>query len=342
MDLNNNSTLTNPEKNPKKDSIKENPNDIINLINSTPFENLNEYYDLESSIFLKRIEKLNLKFFWTSEYLLNNQEIKYPYNKLFLILFKQISLYVEEIARLNKQLKLKNKNEKYMKIKMAKMKEKEKENILNKQMIKNLQRNNRILEKKNEKNKNEIDKLNKRIYKSINLNGNTLTNSLFLNNKRKNNLFSSPKNLSVSVGVDSIITNGSILSKKSNNNKMSELSIFSNNNDNKSKKRKLISNSIDETFNDTRNKIINKGITQCEEEIENLDIIEDILINFKNKNSKLNNGINSYRNNFNKNNNNKTITIYSKRIKNNKIKSEINNKRYFNNNYNKNDDLSNV
>ena len=342
MDLNNNSIITNPEKNPKNESIKENPNDIINLINSTPFENLSEYYDLESSIFLKRIEKLNLKFFWTSEYLLTNQEIKYPYNKLFLILFKQISLYVEEIARLNKQLKLKNKNEKYMKIKMAKMKEKEKENILNKQMIKNLQRNNRILEKKNEKNKNEIDKLNKRIYKSINLNGNTLTNSLFLNNKRKNNLFSSPKNLSVSVGVDSIITNGSILSKKSNNNKMSELSIFSNNNDNKSKKRKQISNSIDETFNDTRNKIINKGITQCEEEIENLDIIEDILINFKNKNNKLYNGINSYRNNLNKNNNNKTITIYSKRIKNNKIKSEINNKRYFNNNYNKNDDLSNV
>ena len=153
MDLNNNSTLTNPEKNPKNESIKENPNDIINLINSTPFENLSEYYDLESSIFLKRIEKLNLKLFWTSEYLLNNQEIKYPYNKLFLILFKQISLYVEEIARLNKQLKLKNKNEKYMKIKMAKMKEKEKENILNKQMIKNLQRNNRILEKKNEKKK---------------------------------------------------------------------------------------------------------------------------------------------------------------------------------------------
>ena len=127
---------------------------------------------------------------------------------------------------------------------------------------------------------------------------------------------------------------------------MSELSIFSNNNDNKSKKRKQISNSIDETFNDTRNKIINKkiinkGITQCEEELENLDIIEDILINFKNKNNKLYNGINSYRNNLNKNNNNKTITIYSKRIKNNKIKSEINNKRYFNNNYNKNDELTN-
>ena len=153
---------------------KEYNNDILNLINSIPFENMSEYYDIESNIFLKRIEKLNLKFFWTSECILQNNEIKYPFNKLFLILFKQISLYIEEIARLNKQLKLKNKNEKYMKIKMAKLKEKEKENILNKQMIKNLQRNNKILRKKNENNKKEIEKLNKRIYKNINISGNNL------------------------------------------------------------------------------------------------------------------------------------------------------------------------
>ena len=182
MDSNNNSAITNPEKNKKNDLIKENTNDIINLINSTSFENLSEYYDLESSIFMKRIEKLNLKFFWTSEYLLNNQEIKYPYNKLFLILFKQISLYIEEIARLNKQLKLKNKNEKYMKIKMAKMKEKEKENILNKQMIKNLQRNNRILEKKNEKNNNETDERSNDIE---NNNNNNVDNKESENNENK-------------------------------------------------------------------------------------------------------------------------------------------------------------
>ena len=90
MELNNNTILTNPEKNTKNDSNKDNTNDIINLINSTNFENLNEYYDLESNIFMKRIEKLNLKFFWTSEYVLQNNEIKYPYNKLFLILFKLI------------------------------------------------------------------------------------------------------------------------------------------------------------------------------------------------------------------------------------------------------------
>jgi len=117
MDLINNSIPIKTELNHKNNSIKDNKNDILNLINLTDFENLNEYYDLESSIFMKRIEKLNLKFFWTSESLLNQKEIIYPYNKLFLILFKQISLYVEEIARLNKQLQIKNKNEKYMTMK---------------------------------------------------------------------------------------------------------------------------------------------------------------------------------------------------------------------------------
>ena len=298
MELKNNANM-NKEKNIENDLLKENNNDIISLINSISFENLSEYYDLESSIFLKRIEKLNLKFFWTCESSLNEKDIIYPYNKLFLILFKQISLYIEEIFRLNKQLKLKNKNEKYMKMKILKMKEKEKENIINKQMIKNLQRNNKILEKKNEKNRNEIDKLNKRIYKNINISGNTLTNSLFLNNKYKNNFFfSSPKNLNVSVGFDTIITDDSIFTKKNNRNKYSGLNII--NKDIKNKKKKQISKSIDETYNES-NKIINKGIIQCKEELENLDIIEDILINFKNKNNNLINGTNTYRNTYNKN-----------------------------------------
>ena len=290
--------INNPSK--KNINSKEN-NEIINFLNSLSFENLNEYYDIESNIFIKRIEKLNLKFFWTSESILNKEEIKYPYNKLFLILFKQISLYIEEIARLNKLLKLKNKNENYMKKIIAKMKEKEKENILNKQMVKNLQRNNKILEKNIDKNKHEIEKLTKKLYKNIKMDGNSLTNSLFLNNKYKNNFFiSNPNNLNVSVGFDTIITQASAYSKKNNSNKLSDISILSN--DNKSKKRKKISNSTDETFNDTKNKIINKGILQCDEEIENLEIIEDILINFKNKNNKyIYNGMNTIRNTYNKN-----------------------------------------
>ena len=86
---------------------------ISNLINSININNLNDYYDIETSIFKKKCDKLNLKFYYESEALSSQKEIPYPYNKLFLILFKEISLYIEEIERLNKQLRQKNKNEKY-------------------------------------------------------------------------------------------------------------------------------------------------------------------------------------------------------------------------------------
>ena len=197
---------------------------ILNFINEMPFENLSDFYDIESSLFLKRVEKLNLKFFWTSECVLNQQDIKYPYNKLFLILFKQISLYIEEIARLNKQLKQKNRNEKYYQIKIAQIKQKEKENILNKQMLKNLQRDNKLLEKNS-----------------------YLSNDYYLNNKNKEKKYSN--------SIDS-----------ASNKK------YKNNNDD----------------------IVNQGIIQCNEEIENLELIEDILKEFKNKN--INN--NNYKNNI--------------------------------------------
>ena len=216
-----------------------------------------------------------------------------------------------------------------MKIKLTKLKEKEKENILNKQMIKNLQKSKIILEKKEEKNKKEIEKLNKRLFKNINSENrdikdrdNTLTNSLVLNNnkKNKNNFFySSPKNLNISAGGDTIITHGSALSKKSNI----------------SKKISQISNDIDETLIEDKNSLINKGIIQCEEEIENLEIIEDFLINFKNKKNKIFKEVNSLRNTFNKN-----INIYDKKVSNKKINSETNNKRYYYK-YNKNNDFVN-
>ncbi len=116
-------------------------NNLSSLIKEINFNNLNEYYELQSSIFMKKIQKLNLKFYWTSEVLLNEKNIQYPYNKLFLILFKEISLFIEEIERLNKQLKLKNKNENYYTQKISQLAEKQKNNDANKQMIKNIQRN---------------------------------------------------------------------------------------------------------------------------------------------------------------------------------------------------------
>ena len=205
--------------NQNENNNKNNNFSIYNFINEMPFENLNDYYDIESSLFLKRVEKLNLKFYWTSECILNQQDIKYPYNKLFLILFKQISLYIEEIARLNKQLKQKIKNEKYFQIKIAQMKQKENEYTLNKQMLKNLQRDNKLLEKRNEKNKNEIEKLNKKLANSIKAMtvNNTSINGLYRNNNKENNIFfTSPRISNNSMGYDSVITQESVMSKQSN------------------------------------------------------------------------------------------------------------------------------
>ena len=82
---------------------------IKNLINSIPLSNLNDYYDIETSLFKKKCENLNLKFYWETESLNFQKEIPHPYYKLFLILFKEISLYIEEIERLNKQLREKDK-----------------------------------------------------------------------------------------------------------------------------------------------------------------------------------------------------------------------------------------
>ena len=263
---------------------------IYNFINDMPFENLNDYYDIESSLFLKHIEKLNLKFYWTSESILNQQDIKYPYNKLFLILFKQISLYIEEIARLNKQLKQKIKNEKNFQIKISQMKQKEKENMLNKQMLKNLQRDNKLLEKKNEKNKEQIEKLNKKLANiNKNTNGNNTSTTgierINYNKDSNNNLVGSPRFSCTTLGYDSIITQESIYSKHIN--KMTESNDENRNTINvKTKhKNKSVSNSINKSSNYNR-EIIHNGINHCDEELEQLDIIEEILKSFKNKNIK--------------------------------------------------------
>ena len=332
---NNQSTNTNSitEAANQNDNNNKNQNlAIFNFINEMPFENLNDYYDIESSLFLKRIEKLNLKFYWTSECILNQQDIKYPYNKLFLILFKQISLYVEEIARLNKQLKQKLKNEKYLQIKIAQMKQKENENTLNKQMLKNLQRDNKILEKKNEKNKNEIEKLNKKLANSIKTMtvNNTSVNGLYRNTNKENNyFFTSPRFSNNSMVYDSVVTQESVLSKQSINKKTdisSDKNKYIINVKIKNKNRnKSASNSVEKQYNYKSNnrEIINQGIVLCDEELENLGIMEEILKEFKNKNisnkkDKNNSSLENIKNSINNNNTNSSINSGKSNNKKNK------------------------
>jgi len=307
---------------------------VYNFINEMPLQNLNDYYDIETSLFLKRIEKLNLKFYWTSECILNQQDIKYPYNKLFLILFKQISLYIEEIARLNKQLKQKIKNEKSYQIKLEKMKQKENEHLLNKQMLINLQRANKLLEKKNEKIKNENEKLNKKLENSIKTmtGNNTCTNALYRNNnKDKKYFYITPKFSDTSMEYGSFITQESIMSKGTKNYDLGDErknKKLLNSSVHNRKKIKSTSNSLKKKKIKENNKdIINHGINICEEEIENLEIMEEILKSFKNRN--MNN-----LNNLNKSEKNSNFDIASCKTSNS---SKINNS----NNYIKNNNKKN-
>jgi hypothetical protein len=73
---------------------------LSNLIDLT---SLDYFYSAEDSLFKRRLDKLNLKFYIETEKYLNNKEdIQNCQKELFIILFKQINLYIEEIERLNK------------------------------------------------------------------------------------------------------------------------------------------------------------------------------------------------------------------------------------------------
>jgi hypothetical protein len=79
---------------------------LSNLIENITISNLGSNYYKEDSLFKKRLEKLNFKFYTETEKFLNNkQDMESSQDQLFVILFKQISLYMEENERLNKLLK---------------------------------------------------------------------------------------------------------------------------------------------------------------------------------------------------------------------------------------------
>ena len=78
---------------------------IIDLINDN---NLNIFYKEDNSNFKRNIDQLNLKFYLETEKIISSNQNKtkdesnsFNTNKLFLILFKQINLYIKEIERLN-------------------------------------------------------------------------------------------------------------------------------------------------------------------------------------------------------------------------------------------------
>ena len=209
---------------------------LTNLINRINFNNLNEYYQLESNIFMKKIQKLNLKFYYTSDVLLSEKIIKYPYDELFLILFKEISLYIEEIERLNKKILSKSRND-INYVKKVQKTESNKNNIGKDNNLKSLQKKVNLLQKENEKYRNEIDKLNK----NFNVNNNTSDYGVKSLGNSTLDSWNSPRK-TFNVGNSGKLNQV----KKENKNELNE--------------------------------IIKNGIKQCNEEINNLSKIEELLM----------------------------------------------------------------
>jgi hypothetical protein len=111
--------LETPKPKKEKENVPKHRSSLVVLIESLNLNGLVNYYSPEDSLFKKRIDKLNMKFYIETEKILNNgQELDTRYDNLFIVLFKQISLYIEEIEKLNNMLREKQDTEKTVKEKL--------------------------------------------------------------------------------------------------------------------------------------------------------------------------------------------------------------------------------
>ena len=138
-----------------QNSIEEKMDEInfVKTIDDMKQNVLNLYYDKNSS-FKKKIDNLNLKFYLeTEKYLNNNKSNDYYRNQklqanLFIILFQQINIFIEEIERLNKII-LDNKFKKETILQRTNELNEKKQNILIKDnLIQSLKKSNTNTEKK--------------------------------------------------------------------------------------------------------------------------------------------------------------------------------------------------
>ena len=84
------------------ENIDENPNQVVSkILDNINKNSLSTFYDSDSE-FKNKIDSLNLKFYLeTEKYLCNQNKKIQTQTSLFIILFKQIIIYIKEIERLN-------------------------------------------------------------------------------------------------------------------------------------------------------------------------------------------------------------------------------------------------
>ena len=176
-------------------------NTICHLIDVISDNDLNFFYqDNNSSSFKHNIDQLNLRFYLETEKILSSPEGTYNNdNKLFLILFKQINLYIREIERLNSVLINQAKEPNFLKKKMIIISQK-KDNFETKEMLiqtlkttlkslekklsKTIQSEN-ILKEQNEKLKKELKYYRELYENSMGISSISVSNSQNLINMKK-------------------------------------------------------------------------------------------------------------------------------------------------------------
>jgi hypothetical protein len=147
--------------------IKNEEKSKLSIFDNINVNNLNNYYNKDESLFKKKVDKLNFRFYLETDKFINfKHEMEKSQDHLFLLLFKQISVYVEEIERLNLKIKEREEYEKFNKYKIDEMKKRdvqEKELGYYKTTVRNLEKrvcesrlNEEKLKKENESFKRQV------------------------------------------------------------------------------------------------------------------------------------------------------------------------------------------
>ena len=125
-------------------------NAISNMLDVINDNNLNLFYKDGTSKFKYNIDQLNLKFYLETEKILSStqSDLSHNQNRLFLILFKQITLYIKEIERLNLVLIEESKNPSYLKKKVSFIEKQKLEFETKENLIQSLKNSISLLEKK--------------------------------------------------------------------------------------------------------------------------------------------------------------------------------------------------
>lgn len=135
--------------NPIKKNYNNDKMSLANLVDNVNNNNLHIFYPKEDSLFKKRIDKLNLKFYLETEKFLSNQHNEGKcQDSLFIILFQQISLYIEEIERLNLLLQEKKGDPKFIKERVDEYIRRQKDFETKERLIQTLKDSKMNLEKK--------------------------------------------------------------------------------------------------------------------------------------------------------------------------------------------------